>query len=67
MVRVLMEKGIAMKQRLLLGGVVMAALALTVGTAGEPLKSGIQVGGRTSAFHPLNVTGESKDKKNCLV
>ncbi|MBI1832612.1 MAG: hypothetical protein HYR84_14320 [Planctomycetes bacterium] len=56
-----------MKPRLLMGGVVLAALALTVSEAGEPLKSGIPVGGRTSPFHPLNLTGASKDKKNCLV
>jgi len=56
-----------MKARLLMGGVVLAALALTVSEAGEPLKSGIPVGGNTSPFHPLNVTGAAKDKKHCLV
>lgn len=56
-----------MKQRLLVGGFVVAALTFSMGAAGEPLKSGIPVGGRTSAFHPLNVTGAQKDKKHCLV
>lgn len=56
-----------MKSRLLMGGFVVAALALSVSTAGESLKSGIEVGGRTSPFHPLNVTGAKKGKKHCLV
>jgi hypothetical protein len=55
-----------MKQRLLMGGFVVA-LTLSVGVAGETLKSGLPVGGRTSPFHPLNVTGAKKDKKHCLV
>ena len=56
-----------MKQRLLAGGIVVVALAFSVGVAGEPLKSGLPVGGKTSPFHPLNVTGAQKDKKHCLV
>jgi hypothetical protein len=56
-----------MKHRLAVGAVVVAVLALSACGAGDTLKSGIQVGGRTSAFHPLNLTGASKDAKNCLV
>ena len=55
-----------MRKSFVIGGV-LVALTLSVGVAGEPLKSGIAVGGRTSPFHPLNVTGASKDMKNCLV
>lgn len=66
MVRFFQKKGNTMNLRLLAGGFVVAALAFT-GVAGEPLKSGLPVGGRTSPFHPLNVTGGQKDKKHCLV
>src|SRR5262245_10552625 len=41
---------------------------LVVGTAwAAGLKSGPQVGDSMSPFHPLNVTGKSAGKKNCLV
>lgn len=56
-----------MKHRFALGAVVIAALALSACDAGDVLKSGIPVGGRTSPFHPLNVTGPHKDEKQCLV
>jgi len=55
-----------MKKCLVTGGLVVA-LALSVGVAGEPFKSGIPVGGSTKPFHPLNVTGPDKDNKQCLV
>jgi hypothetical protein len=67
MVRIFLEKGTTMKQCLLLGGFVVAALTLSVGTAGETLKSGIPVNGRTSPFDTLNLTGPDKDKSLCLV
>jgi len=67
MVHVFQEKGITMKHRFALGAVVVVALALSACDAGDALKSGIPVGGRTSAFHPLNVTGPHKDEKQCLV
>jgi hypothetical protein len=36
--------------------------------AGEPLKSGPPVGKNIPGpFHPLNITGASAGKKNCLV
>lgn len=63
----LLEKGITMKQCLYAGGIVVAALALSVSFAGESLKSGIAVGGSCSPFHPLNITGPHKDNKQCLV
>lgn len=41
---------------------------LMVGTAlAAEFKSGPQVGDSISPFHPLNVTGESAGKKNCLI
>jgi hypothetical protein len=59
--------GESMKHRFVMGAVAMAALAFSACDAGDALKSGLPVGGRTTPFHPLNVTGDSKDKKNCLV
>lgn len=56
-----------MKTRVLTGGLVIAALTLSVGLAGEPLKSGIPVDGKTSPFNTLNLTGPDKDKSLCLV
>jgi hypothetical protein len=56
-----------MKNRFAVGALVLAALAISVCDAGDALKSGIPVGGRTSPFHPLNVTGPHKDEKQCLV
>jgi hypothetical protein len=57
-----------MKYRFATGAVLLAALAMSAsGGGGEPLKSGPQVGGRCSPFHPLNVTGPHKDEKQCLV
>ena len=57
-----------MKKYVLLG-VPVAAAALVVSAAyAADLKSGPQVGGRIQIpFHPLNVTGASAGKKNCLV
>jgi hypothetical protein len=55
-----------MKKCLVMGGLVVA-LTLSVGVAGETLKSGIPVKGNVKPFHPLNVTGPDKDQKQCLV
>jgi hypothetical protein len=66
MVRVIFGEQ-AMKTRLLMGGLVIAALTLPVGLAGEPIKSGLPVDGKTSPFNVYNVTGPDKDKTLCLV
>jgi hypothetical protein len=50
-----------------LGGLAVAAVALSTVVAGDALKSGLQVGQSPTPFHPLNVTGASAGKKNCLV
>jgi len=43
------------------------ALALGAATAGEPLKSGPQVGEELAGpFHPLNINGPSAGEKSCL-
>jgi hypothetical protein len=50
------------------GAFALAALVVTGGLAGEALKSGPPVGKEIPGpFHPLNVTGSSAGKKNCLV
>ena len=49
-----------------LGAVALGAVIMTVAIAGE-LQSGLAVGKSPSPFHPLNVTGESKGEKSCLV
>ena len=57
-----------MKLRLCTGAVVLAALASAGVLADEALKSGPQAGTNIpGAFHPLNCTGKSAGKKNCLV
>jgi hypothetical protein len=50
----------------LLGAVALGAVCMTVACA-EELQSGLAVGKVTTPFHPLNVTGDSAGKKNCLV
>jgi hypothetical protein len=56
-----------MKKRFILGAVAVFALASAgVVTAGA-LKSGLPVGDHPTPFHPLNLTGSSAGKKNCLV
>lgn len=53
--------------RRILSLAVVAVVAIGVSFAGE-LKSGPQPGDKfPGAFHPLNVTGESKGEKTCLV
>jgi hypothetical protein len=47
-------------------GIGLAVLVVSTAWAAE-FKSGPQVGDSVSAFHPLNVTGKSAGKKNCLV
>jgi hypothetical protein len=49
-----------------LGVVALSAVCMTVAWADE-LVSGLQVGKGPSIFHPLNVTGESAGRKDCLV
>ena len=56
-----------MRFRLVAGSFVLAALAVTVGVAGGPLKSGVPVGESCAPFNPLHITGEDKDTKRCLV
>jgi hypothetical protein len=51
----------------IVGALALAATVATVGVSQEALKSGPQVGGRVSAFHPLNITGKYAGQKNCLV
>ena len=45
----------------------LGVLALSSAYAGDALKSGLQVGGSCTPFHPLNVTGPFEGKKQCLV
>ena len=47
-------------------GIGVAVLLAGTAFAAE-FKSGPQVGDSINAFHPLNVTGKSAGKKNCLV
>ncbi len=47
-------------------GIGVAVLMVSTAYAVD-LKSGPQVGDSIAAFHPLNVTGKSAGKKNCLV
>ena len=57
-----------MKSRFAVGAFALVALAVAGVTAGEALKSGPAVGTNIGTpFHPLNVTGSSAGKKNCLV
>jgi hypothetical protein len=49
------------------GGLAVTAVVLSTAVAGDTLKSGLQVGQSPTPFHPLNVTGASAGKKNCLV
>ncbi len=57
-----------MKRHFAVGAFALAVLATTSLVAGEALKSGPQVGDKIlTPFHPLNCTGASAGKKNCLV
>ena len=57
-----------MKRNFAVGAVALAALVATIALAGDALKSGPAAGSNIpGAFHPLNVTGSSAGKKNCLV
>jgi hypothetical protein len=56
-----------MRHCVTVGALALAAAVVSVGVADEALKSGPQVGGRVSPFHPLNVTGKYAGQKNCLV
>jgi len=56
-----------MRKCMVFGAFALTAVALSTAVAGEPLKSGLQVGKSPTPFHPLNVTGEKAGKKNCLV
>jgi hypothetical protein len=56
-----------MRKCLAAGVLAAAAVMLSTAGAGQGLKSGLQVGDSPTPFHPLNVTGASAGKKNCLV
>lgn len=57
-----------MRHCLALGALAAAAVVFATADAGEStLKSGLQVGKSPTPFHPLNVTGPSAGKKQCLV
>jgi hypothetical protein len=57
-----------MKHRFAAGAFAVAVLAVTGVVADDALKSGPPVGKNIpGAFHPLNLTGASAGKKNCLV
>jgi hypothetical protein len=56
-----------MKIRFAAGALVAAVVALSATAGADALKSGPQVGGRCTPFHPLNITGPHKDEKQCLV
>jgi hypothetical protein len=56
-----------MKYRIV-AGLIAAAMVVAVGTAGDALKSGPQVGKKLAGpFHPLNCTGGQAGNKHCLV
>jgi hypothetical protein len=55
------------KTHLFAAAVVALAVVTGVSVAGGQLKSGPQVGEKLAGpFHPLNLTGKSEGKKNCL-
>jgi hypothetical protein len=56
-----------MRKCFALGGIAVAAVALSTAVAGDALKSGLQVGDSPTPFHPLNVNGPKAGEKNCLV
>jgi hypothetical protein len=57
-----------MRQRQISGAVIITAMALTIASAGDALKSGPQRGADiTRTFHPMNITGESAGQKHCLI
>jgi hypothetical protein len=49
-----------------LGVLAVSSACMAVALA-EELVSGLPVGKSPSAFHPLNITGESAGTKNCLI
>ena len=57
-----------MKRYFAVGALALAALVTTSALADDALKSGPAAGTNIPGpFHPLNVTGGSAGKKNCLV
>lgn len=57
-----------MKQHLLLGAALLAAVSFLGTAAAEGPKSGPQVGEKIPGpFHPLNINGTGAGKKHCLV
>ena len=57
-----------MRGRMKVGAFAAIALVVTGVYAADALQSGPQVGKEIPGpFHPLNVTGHSAGKKNCLV
>jgi|ERR1051325_1277950 hypothetical protein len=62
------EVGFTMRHRIAMGVVAVAALAVSVGVAGDALKSGPQAGQPLGGpFNVLNVTGKNAGKSLCLV
>jgi len=49
------------------GALAVTVLALASAVAEESVKSGLQIGGYCTPFHPLNLTGPDAGKKQCLV
>jgi hypothetical protein len=61
-------KGSTMTKRNVMAAFAVTLLAGACSVAGDGLKSGPQEGKPVPGpFHPLNVTGESAGRKNCLV
>jgi hypothetical protein len=56
-----------MKHRIAVGVSLAAALLVSGVMAADSVKSGPQEGKSLAPFHPLNITGSSAGKKNCLV
>jgi hypothetical protein len=57
-----------MRKQRIIGAVGFTAIALTIASAGDALKSGPQRGADiTRTFHPFNITGESAGQKHCLI
>jgi hypothetical protein len=56
-----------MKRFMVAGAFTLVALIAAGVTAGEGLKSGLQIGQSPTPFDPLHVTGESAGEKSCLV
>jgi len=56
-----------MRRLIAVGAFALAAIVAVGVGAGEPLKSGLQVGDSPTPFDPLHVTGPTAGEKSCLV